>query len=294
MLKYFLTPPFCSLIQRGKVSLLLKEEYKNLLLQQGIEDFKTFLERYGQISSNLKGRTLHLSALLKDGQRMVIRRYSHGGWLRFLTRDLYLFGSRSFQELGLIEEIRSSGIPTVRPIGAIHASIFPFFYKAYFLSLQIPGAEDLTHYLLKIRSHPSRYQIIEKRKIIHDVAILIRHFHREGFYHGDLQLKNILVAEDRPLLIDFDRSYRKKVLTLKERIDNLLRLNRSVEKWKRLGLPLTRTDGWRFFMAYSEGDPKIRGTLEKALRTYSIHFSLHRCIWTLQEVARGPRSPEAY
>src|SRR4030043_716013 len=102
MLKYFLPPPFYSLIQRGKVFLLLKEEYKNLLLQQGIEDFKTFLKRYGQISSNLKGRTLHLSALLKDGQRMVIRRYSHGGWLRFLTRDLYLFGSRSFQELGLI------------------------------------------------------------------------------------------------------------------------------------------------------------------------------------------------
>ena len=294
MLKYFLTPPFYSLIQRGKVFLLLKQEYKDLLLQQGIEDFKTFLKRYGQISSNLKGRTLHLSALLKDGQRMVIRRYSHGGWLRFLTRDLYLFGSRSFQELGLIEEIRSSGIPTVRPIGAIHASIYLFLYKAYFLSLQIPGAEDLTHYLLKIRSLPSRDQIIKKRKIIRDVANLIRRFHREGFYHGDLQLKNILVAENRPLLIDFDRSYRKKDLTLKEKIDNLLRLNRSVEKWKRLGLPLTKTDRWRFFLDYAEGDPSIREALGKALRTYSIHSSLHRCIWTLQEVTRGPKGPEAY
>jgi len=293
MPKYFLIPPFYSLIRRGKVLLLLKEEYKDLLLQQGIEDFKTFLKRYGQISLNLKGRTPHLSVLLKDGRRMVIRRYSHGGWLRFLTRDLYFLGSRSFQELNLIGEIRSSGIPTVQPIGAIHVSIFPLFYKAYFLSLQIPNAEDLTHYLLKIRSYPSRDQIIEKRKIIHDVAILLRHFHQEGFYHGDLQLKNILVAENRPLLIDFDRSYRKKVLTLMERINNLLRLNRSVEKWKRLGLPLTRTDRWRFFLAYSEGDPRIREALRKALRTYSIHFSLHRCIWTLQEVLKGSRGPRA-
>ncbi|OGP87553.1 MAG: hypothetical protein A2156_15105 [Deltaproteobacteria bacterium RBG_16_48_10] len=286
MLNPILTPPSYSLIKKDRVSLLLKETYRDLLLQQGIEDFETFLKRYGQISPHLKGRTLHFLVPLRDGRNMVIRRYSHGGWFRFFTRDLYLSGSRSFQELCLTEEVQSSGIPTLQTVGAIRASVFPFFYKAYLLSLEIPNAEDSTRYLLKTISHPVRECLIEKRKMIHSAAILVKQFHQAGFFHRDLQLKNILIAEGKPLLIDFDRSYRKKVLTLRERTDNLLRLDRSVEKWKRLGLPLTRTDRWRFFLAYSQSDPSMREALKEALRTYSIHSFFHRCVWSLQRGSR--------
>lgn len=280
-------PPSYTLIKKGRVSLLLKERYKGLLLQQGIEDFEPFLKSYGEISPRFKGRTPHFSVPLNDGGRMVIRRYSHGGWLRFLTRDLYLSGSRSFQELRLTEEMRPFGIPTIQPIGAIHISIFHFFYKAYLLSLEIPDAEDSAHYLLKTRSHPSREGLIEKRRMIRSAGLLVQQFHQAGFFHRDLQLRNILIAEGRPYLIDFDRSYRKKILTLGERMNNLLRLNRSVEKWKRLGLPLTETDRWRFFQAYSGGDPKIREALRKSLQTYTFRFPFHRCLWKLNEVLRG-------
>jgi 3-deoxy-D-manno-octulosonic acid kinase len=276
-------PPSYSLIQKGSYLILLKEGYKDFLLHQGIDDFEDYLKRCGQPCPHLTGRSPHLSVSLKDGEKMVVRRYSHGGLLHVFTRGLYLFGSRAFQELALTEEVRSCGILTVQPIGAIQQAVFPFFYRAFFLSLEIPRAKDLPRRLQNIGPVPSAENLLKKREMIKRVGRLVRQFHQAGFFHRDLQLKNILIAGDRPFLIDFDRSYRKKALPLRDRIDNLLRLNRSVEKWRRAGLPITRTDRWRFFLAYSEGDQAIRKAMGEALRTYAIRFFPHRCIWAIQK-----------
>ena len=140
MFKNIPIPPSFSLIEKGKVFLLLKDEYKDLLLKQGIDDLKTFLKKTARLLTTLKGRTPHPSIPLEDGKRMVLRQYSHGGLLRAITGNLYSFGARSFRELALTEEIRSCGIPTIPSIGAIHHRIFFPFYQAYLLSLEIPQA----------------------------------------------------------------------------------------------------------------------------------------------------------
>jgi 3-deoxy-D-manno-octulosonic acid kinase len=218
---------------------------------------------------------------------MVLRQYAHGGLFRFLTRNLYLFGSRSFRELALTEEIRASGVPTIEPVGAIHRiTLFPF-YQPYFLSLEIPGAIDLLRYFQQIGGHPSPETLSQKRKIIRRAGHLLRQFHQAGFFHRDLQLKNILVTGDQLLLIDFDRSYRKPMISINERMKNLLRLNRSVEKWGRFRLPITRTDRWRFFLAYAEEDIKIRGAMERVMRTYSVRSFFYRLGWALEKTVRS-------
>jgi tRNA A-37 threonylcarbamoyl transferase component Bud32 len=284
MLKKMIIPPSFSLVKTGKVHLLAEEKYTNLLLRLGIEDVENFIKRYQGTNHYFTGRTPHPSIPLENGNRMVLRQYSHGGLLRSITRNLYLFGSRSFQELSLTEEIRSCGISTIKPIGAIHRSIFPIFYKAYFLSLELPRAIDLTNFLQKIGSHPSYENLILKRKIIRSAGHLLRQFHQAGFFHGDLQLKNFLVAGEQIFVIDFDRSYRRSVLSIQERMKNLLRLNRSVEKWRRFGLPITRTDRWRFFSAYAEGDVKVQKAMKKALRNYPLRSFFYRLGWTFERV----------
>jgi len=277
-------PPLFSLTKIGKVFLLLREEYKDFLLREGIEDLEPFLQKHRQTSNYLTGRMLHPLVSIKDGVRMVIRQYRHGGLLRLFTRDLYLLGSRSFQELALIEEILACGIPTIEPIGAIHRLTLPPFYKAYLLSLEVPQAVDLIQYLQEMGSHPSREDLLIKRRIIRSTGLLLSQFHQAGFFHADLQLKNILVADNQPLLIDFDRSFRKQTLSKEERMKNLLRLNRSVEKWKTLGLPITRTDRLRFFQAYTEKDEEMKRTMKKVLRTYSVRLLFYRWSWALQRV----------
>ena len=276
-----------TLITKGKVSLLIKDEYRDSLFAKGIEDLETFLEKCGQTSHFMKGRTLHPSIPINGSRRMVLRQYSHGGLLRFLTRNLYLFGSRSFQEVVLTEEIRSAGIPTIQPIGAIHHhALFPL-YRAYFLSLEVPDAIDLIQYLERIGTSSSRENLSRKGKTIRSLGLLLQQFHQAGFFHRDLQLKNILVANDQLLLIDFDRSYRKDLLSTKERMRNLLRLNRSAEKWRRRGLPITRTDRWRFFLAYAGDDVRIREAMKRALRTYSLRLFFYRCGWAIAKIVRS-------
>jgi 3-deoxy-D-manno-octulosonic acid kinase len=279
MLKNVVIPHSYTLIKRGKTSLLLKEEYKDILLRQGIENVEGFINKRKEKATYLAGRTSHPSIPINGDTRMVIRRYSHGGLFRKFTRNLYLFGSRSFQELALTEEIRSRGIPTIQPVVAIHQSTFFSFYRAYLLSLEISHSRDLIQFFKDLNTHPSRTALSLKRKIIRSAALLLRQFHQAGFYHGDLQLKNILVADGRVFLIDFDRSYRKRTLSIKERIDNLLRLNRSAEKWVRLGLPITWRDRLRFFSIYAGDDIEIRAGMKKAFRTYSLRTIMHRIGW---------------
>ncbi len=281
------TPFSFSFIKKGKISFLIKEEYKNLLLQQGIEDFGTFLKRSRQSSNYLKGRTLHPSIPIRDGERVVLRQYLHGGLFRNFNRSLYLFGSRSSRELAITEEIRSSGIPTVQPIAAIHRFILWPLYQAYFLSLEIPHSKDLIQYFGEIGTRPSHEKIVLKRKMIRLAGLLLRKFHQLGFFHGDLQLKNILVAGDQLFLIDFDRSFRKRTLSIRERMKNLLRLNRSVEKWKRFGLPINRTDRWRFFLSYAGEDVMIRKAMKRTTRTYSIRHLFYRCGWAIEKIVRS-------
>jgi tRNA A-37 threonylcarbamoyl transferase component Bud32 len=277
-------PSSFSLIKQGKVFLLIKEEYRDLLFQQGIGNFEIFLEKSRQSPHYLKGRMLHPSIPIREGERMVLRQYSHGGLLRMFTGSLYLSGSRSFRELALTEEIRSCGIQTIQPIAAIHQVILWPLYRAYLLSLEIAHSRDLTQFFQEIGSHPSRENLFLKRKMIRSVGLLLRAFHQSGFFHGDLQLKNILAAGEQPFLIDFDRSYRKKILSIREKIKNLLRLNRSVEKWMRVGLPITRMDCWRFFLAYAGDDEEVRKAMEKVIRTYSIRHLFHRLGWAIEKI----------
>ncbi len=283
-MRRFVVPKSFSLIKKGETYLLLREEFKDLLLQQGIEDIEGFLERNRQVSRYLEGRTSHPSVSLEDGKRIVFRHYTHGGLLGAMLGDRYLFGSRSFEELTLTEEIRSCGIPTVQPVGAIHRSTLPPFYQAYLFSLEIPHAKNLIQYFQESASHPAPEYLSQKRKFIRMAGLLLRKFHQAGFFHGDLQLKNILVAEDEVFLIDFDRSYRKLSLALKEKMRNLLRLNRSVEKWKHRGLPVTRTDRWRFFKTYAGNDQEILVAIKRSFRMYSMRLFLYRLRWTLERV----------
>jgi tRNA A-37 threonylcarbamoyl transferase component Bud32 len=292
MFKKIHLPPSYTFIQRGKVFLVIKEEYKDLLLQQGIEEIEIFLQAHQNTAKYLHGRILHPSIPLRDGERVVFRQYSHGGLLGTLTRSLYLFGARSLQELALTEKILSSGIPTVQPIGAIHRPVFLLIYKAYLLSLEIPDAKDLIQYFREMGRHPSRERLLHKRKTIRSAGRLLRQFHQAGFFHRDLQLKNILVAGEQVFLIDFDHSYQREILTTREMRKNLFRLNRSVEKWRGLGILITRTDRFRFFEAYARKDEEIWKVMRKALRTYSTRYFLYQWRWRLQRLlgVQGLRS----
>src|SRR5574337_1208829 len=86
-----------------------------------------------------------------------------------------------------------------------------------------------------LKESPSRFIQKSKKSVIYALVRLIRNMHDAGIYHADLHLKNILLKGDsngefNAYIIDLDKSVVLNELNIDQRIKNLLRLDRSIEK----------------------------------------------------------------
>jgi len=128
------------------------------------------------------------------------------------------------------EEIRRRGIPTVEAYGAYVEQLWGPFYRGWLVTRELTGAQDLWQAFKS-----GLVQEVGIDTILRAVAASLRASHREGVYHTDLNLKNILVCKEKDgvngYIIDFDKA--KLVLghlppeLVKK---NLSRLLRSINK----------------------------------------------------------------
>jgi tRNA A-37 threonylcarbamoyl transferase component Bud32 len=190
--------------------------------------------------------------------------------------------SRPFRELWLTDQALKKGIATAEIVAACHTEVFWWFHRGHLISKEITNGRDLMSYLKRLQGSLPAEKIAEKRNVIVAVAKAIRKMHDTGIFHADLNLKNIVIQIDevagiRSYLIDFDKSVMKQRLSERRRRQNLMRLNRSVEKAKRQGLPLTRTDSLRFIRAYYQEETGTLGDIVRDLnKQYGRHIYLHR------------------
>jgi tRNA A-37 threonylcarbamoyl transferase component Bud32 len=126
----------------------------------------------------------------------------------------------------------------------------------------------------------------EKRKIIKRVAGLIRLMHDKGFYHGDLNLKNILIDKINPqnvYIIDWDKSRLKPNLNMSDRKANMLRFCRSMAKFKEYGFPITERDQLFFLKNYWQGNKKIQSEIRKLLLRLRFSMAIRSPVWKLSK-----------
>jgi len=194
--------------------------------------------------------------------RVVIRHYHHGGLLRGITRDFLGSVSRPLAELGMLEAARRAGVRLPVPLGLILAPAFGGLIKADLLTVFIGDGIDLLTYCKGWRPG-SGYKLIQRKFEVAALAAKeIKKMHLAGFYHADLQLKNLLLqnrAGDRKIFVlDFDRAYRAASLTRREITKNLLRFYRSFRKIRMLNPDLRRRDALRFLAEYAPDDKDFR------------------------------------
>ncbi len=121
---------------------------------------------------------------------------------------------------------------------------------------------------------------------------MVRKMHEVGIYHFDLHLKNFIVQMGEegvgPLyIIDFDRSRIIYPLKSGKWLANLLRLDRSVEKWRPKGLWITRTDRLRFLRSYLEGDRERLASIRKYIKKYLRRRRRYRIGWAIERLIYG-------
>jgi 3-deoxy-D-manno-octulosonic acid kinase len=162
-------------------------------------------ENGGEVSA-YSGREALRCLRLPDGERALVRSYRHGGLLRALTRKVFFtWPPRPLRELAISEELRQRGVPTVEPCGACVEPLWGPFYRGWFITRELTGARDLWETV-----SGSLIVGFDNRAVLRAAADGVRLLHREGVYHADLNMKNILVRREagglKSYIIDFDKA----------------------------------------------------------------------------------------
>ncbi len=277
-------PDSYGLLKQGRTTVVLSKHYLKRMIQLGIAHPDRLFDTAPLMGEDCRGRSA-VKALTIPGhvdERIVIRQYRRGGPIQKFVSDLYWGKSRPLHELWLTWQARKRGVSTVEIVAACHTTVFWKLHRGHLVSKEIKNGKDFYSYLEHKGQTLSRAQVQEKRKVITSIAVMVRKMHDAGIFHADLNLKNIIVQPEesgpqRIYLIDFDKSTIQNRLSERKRRQNLMRLNRSAEKFKAQGLPLTRTDVLRFLHAYYHQDShSFKKTFRDLSRQYSRHIYLHR------------------
>jgi 3-deoxy-D-manno-octulosonic acid kinase len=153
----------------------------------------------------------------------VLRHYHRGGWMAPLMGDRYVWNgrerSRGFLEFRLLAELFQRGLPVPAPIAARYQRRGAY-YTADLITRTIEGAQTLTDLIAAGRLDSD---------LAERVGALVGTFHAAGVDHADLNAHNILMADGRLWLIDFDRG-EIRVTGTAWKLANLARLKRSLLK----------------------------------------------------------------
>ncbi|MCY2960136.1 MAG: hypothetical protein NTY35_08220 [Planctomycetota bacterium] len=224
-----------------------------------------------------------------DGQ-ILVRAFTHGGLLRFLTGRRFRDPNRPFVELALSAWLASHGVDTP-PVAAARARRAAILgHELALATRRIGGARDLESHLVDVRA--GRAARASLRPALREFGALVARMHGLGLLHADLTPKNVLVeprgaGAPRLWILDLDRSRVEIPLQDSTRRTNLRRLWRFVDRRERRdGRALARSDVARFLVAYAP-DRTSRHALWRAVaRDHASAAIWHRIGWALDRARR--------
>jgi len=223
-----------------------------------------------------RGRGAVPSVALRRDTHVVLRRYQHGGLFGGLTGALYLGPSRALDELHVTARAEALGAPVPHVLClALWPAAGPF-WSALIGTREERAARDLLEALLGANDARAR------RELLREVGAAVRKLHDAGVDHRDLQLHNILVAEEagrrRIVVVDLDRAvyHARGMLSSRLRARNLGRLTRSAVKAGLFRGPIGRRELAAFVGAYTGHDRALRTGLRGWIRSEQWKLALHR------------------
>ena len=264
----------------GKVTVYLNPDYAGGIDLEDLRRLPSILASLGGRSSRQAGRSSLWSwhPQWHDGPGLMVRQYVHGGLLGPVRGSLFLSDGRMRRELQLAAYARRRGVPTSAPLAVRVERAWGPLVKGYFVSEKIPEAMNLLELCESVSAGhvPSRQQ---SRDLAAAIAGAIADMHDAGILHADLNLKNVLVRNpfDAPeaYVIDFDRAELTPQPTLRQRLANLLRLDRSVVKWAASRRAVAPADRLRTLRCYLARYPEWESRWGRIARRHAGRHTRH-------------------
>lgn len=195
------------------------------------------------------GRGAVWAVTLGPGGRGVLRWYRRGGVIRHFVHDRY-FGwtPRPIRELALTDAVIRRGVPAPEVLAARVDRLPGGWYRGAIVTREVAHARTFAE---ELRAHPTGD---ERAAVLQLVGRAVRDLHDRGVQHRDLNANNILVARDDAGIavhfIDFDRAEVLRAVSSRVRERELRRLERSLDKLGRAGMPRDPDDAARLRRAY--------------------------------------------
>jgi len=272
-------------------TMVVREDYNAELLRLGIDDPEKLRSLCRDSSARYAGRGAAPAVPLegRPGERMIIKNCRRGGLLRFVVRELYWNDRRPLNELRVGAAALHAGIPTAEVLAAVAFRVAGLLYHGYLITRELTGCKDLPSFLSATRGETSEERFRNKRELLARIAQAVRTMHDRGFYHGDLNLKNILIDAEHQnaiYIIDWDKSLaQNEIISAAQRSSNMVRCCRSMEKMKEQGLGLTERDQLFFLRSYWGEDAGIRKQLRKDFMRMRLALRLRKMRWNMEGVS---------
>jgi hypothetical protein len=188
------------------------------------------------------GRGVAYAVPLASGDRVVVRRSRHGGLLASVRDDRFLGATRAPRELDTSLALHRLGVSTPEMVAYATYPAGAMFRRADVVTREVPRSRDLAAALGALARTDS------KRALLDATAALLAKLSIAGARHPDLNIKNILIADNdfggiEAFVLDVDRVWLDKPGAPSVLAANIRRLSRSAVKWRRLqGLPIEEAD----------------------------------------------------
>jgi len=286
-------PPGYVVHRIGSTWLVLDDLHSKELVQLRLADPAVRQALFARAARRGRGATP--SVAVSPDQRMVLRRYQHGGTLAGLTGKRFLGPSRALQELEVTARAEASGAPVPHVLCLVLWPVWGPLWSALIGTREESQVEDLFELLTKLDDGPTR------RRSLRQVGSAIRRLHDAGVEHRDLQLRNILVRKGEPpeiVVVDLDRArfHARGTMPSGRRAANLGRLARSAVKTGLWGSQkLGRRELAALVGGYSADNRRLRAELRAhvgyerlKLAAHQLSYPLRR--WLKRKAALPPRS----
>ena len=285
-------------VEEGRRGVLaVREDYAEALAERG------FGPDGGEppSDSDLAGRR-PLGEFQLGGERLVVRRFRHGGLLRWVTRERFGDPRRPFRELILSARLEDLGLRTPRVVAARALRASGGGWRLDLLTRRVEGALDFAEWLEALRE--GRVPPVRRFAALRAVGDFLGRMHARGLWHADLNPRNLLLeAPDgaggfeppRVWILDLDRSVLGPALEDGQRWSNLARLLRAVVRREERGRRfLTRGDHGHLLAAYRRAlseELGVSGDWRDDWRgvraTHGRRSAAHRAFWRLEEALGG-------
>ncbi len=256
--------------------------YRERLRSAGLDTVERVLNRVdGQIIAWSRTTDSMRIAHPAAGPGFYVKRYFFPRWrqrLRGMLRGTFLGADKARLEFNALHELRLRGVPAVRPIAHGQRRLGHFLVAAFLITEEVPGAVNLTSFALDREHGLVRLGFLERRMLITTLARAIAAMHAEGYSHGNLYWRNILVrvgVDGAPefFFVDPQPVPGWQRLPRNWYVRELTQLAVSAEPF------LSRSEWLRFLVCYSGADgatPELRETVREITRQLSAGRSHER------------------